>query len=63
MLLTEKTKAKLAAMSPERRANVLRLVAEKLTNMKLRELQRRAEEGERQGGAEPGSESPASDER
>lgn len=52
MLLTEKTKAKLAAMSPERRANVLRLVAEKLTNMKLRELQRRAEGAERQGGGE-----------
>lgn len=56
MPLSEKTKAMLEAMSPERQANVMRLVAEKLTNMKLRKMQQQAEEPERRRGAEPAPE-------
>lgn len=63
MPLSEKTKAMLAALPPERQANVMRLVAEKLTNMKLRKMQQQAEESERRSGAEPGSGASASDER
>lgn len=63
MPLSEKTKAKLAALPPERQANVMRLVAEKLTNMKLRKMQQQAEGAERRSSAEPGSEASASDER
>ncbi|HAG75966.1 MAG TPA: hypothetical protein PKJ45_13860 [Rubrivivax sp.] len=63
MPLSEKTKAMLAALPPERQANVMRLVAEKLTNMKLRKMQQQAEESELRSGAEPGSEASASDER
>lgn len=43
MPLSEKIKAKLAALPPERRANLLRLVAEKLTNEKLRLMQQAGE--------------------
>lgn len=63
MPLSEKTKARLAALPPERQANVMRLVAEKLTNMKLRMMQQQAEESERRGGGELSSGDSASDER
>ncbi len=43
MPLSEKTRAKLAALPPERRANVLKLVAEKLANERLRLMQQAGE--------------------
>lgn len=43
MPLSEKTRAKLAALPPERRANVLKLVAEKLANERLRRMQQAGE--------------------
>lgn len=43
MPFSEKIKAKLAALPPERRANVLKLVAEKLANEKLRRIQQAGE--------------------
>lgn len=43
MPLSEKTRAKLAALPPVRRASVLKLVAEKLTNEKLRRMQQAGE--------------------
>lgn len=43
MPLSEKTRAKLAALPPERRANVMKLVAEKLANEKLRLMQQQGE--------------------
>lgn len=52
MPLSEKTKAMLEALPPERRANVMRLVAEKLTSDKLRRMQQQAEESERRSGVE-----------
>ncbi|MBV2204610.1 MAG: hypothetical protein KUL87_04240 [Pseudomonas sp.] len=63
MPLSEKTKEMWGALPPERRANVMRLVAEKLTNEKLRRMQQQGEEPERRSGAEPGSGAPARDER
>ncbi len=43
MPLSEKTRAKLAALPLERRANVLKLVAEKLANERLRLMQQAGE--------------------
>jgi hypothetical protein len=49
MPFSEKTRALLAALTPEQEAKVMRLVAQKLTNDKLRQLQRRAEEAGQRG--------------
>lgn len=43
MPLSEKTRQMLESMTPERRANVMKLVAEKLTNEKLRLMQQQGE--------------------
>lgn len=43
MPFSEKIRAKLDALPPERRANVLKLVTEKLTNEKLRLMQQAGE--------------------
>lgn len=49
MPLSEKTRMFGEKLTPEQRARVMKLVAEKLTNDKLRQLQGRAEEAERRG--------------
>lgn len=56
MPLSEKTRQMLESMTPERRANVMKLVAEKLTNEKLRRMQQQAEGSGRMSGAEPAPE-------